>query len=193
MTPIRWLAAAGIATTSALALALPASAQVIYQEHEQGTTTEFFPPGEVCDDLDLRLDITFRNTIQFVQRKPSDIVPYFGARFHETVVWTNVATGKSFTIHNRVNDKDLQIVDNGDGTITIDAMATGGLRITDDDGKHLFSNAGQIRYRIVIDLGGTPLDIGDDTELSFEITRESNGTNDTADRDFCDDLTEFTT
>lgn len=199
MRPDKWLVAAGLAATS-IVVAVPASAKVLYNEVDEDVVTVSFPAVSpvpdpdfepLCEGLDLEAEFSFRDRISFVQRGPGT-VPYFHGRFHSTDVWTNLDTGKTATVHNRVNDKDLVVVDNGDGTITIDALATGGFRITDDDGRQRYSDAGQIRYRVVIDLMGTPLDPSDDEELSFEVTRESNGTNDTAGTDFCDILAELT-
>jgi|GEM_PF-1699565 hypothetical protein len=192
MKPTKWLVAAGLAATSAL-VAVPASATVLYNEVEQDTSTQSFPANDenpLCPGLNLQVDVSSRNRVQFVQRRPGT-TPYYGARYQSTFVWTNLDTGKTFTIYQRVNDRDLRIVDNDDGTITIDVMATGGSRIVDDEGRQLFSDAGQIRYRVVIALND-PLDPEDDEEVSFEFTRESNGTNDLKGRDFCDDLAEFT-
>ena len=50
------------------------------------------------------------------------------------------------------------------------------------DGKAIARNPGQTRFRIVVDHGGTPNDPEDDTELSFEVARDSTGRND----DFCE-------
>jgi hypothetical protein len=86
------------------------------------------------------------------------------------------------------------ITDNGDGTITIVTIATGGSRFYDTNGKLVLNDPGQTRFAVDIDYNGTPSDPDDDVEVpdSFRIVRDSTGRNDTAGRDFCADLVEFT-
>ena len=50
---------------------------------------------------------------------------------------------------------------------------------------------GNIRFRTVVDYNGTPSDVSDDTELSFEVIRPSTGRTDTNGRDFCNDVLIF--
>ena len=112
----------------------------------------------------------------------------------QTNVFTNLNTGGTFTNVFSLNSKDHVITDNGDGTITILVIATGGGRYYDTDGKLVLSDPGQTRFSIDIDYNGTPSDPADDVEIpdSFQVVRDSTGRNDTAGRDFCADLVEFT-
>ena len=54
--------------------------------------------------------------------------------------------------------------------------------IYNSDGEVIGRNPGQIRFEIVVDHGGTPTDPTDDTEISFEVVKESTGRTD----DFCE-------
>ena len=71
--------------------------------------------------------------------------------------------------------KDQSITDNGDGTITIIVLLTGGERTYGDDGKLIARNSGQVRFEIVYDYVN-------DVEISNELIFGSTGTND----DFCE-------
>ena len=71
----------------------------------------------------------------FNQRGSSPF-PYYRESVHGTVVTTNLNTGGTFTNISHIdNSKDHTIVDNGDGTITITVIATGGSRFYDTNGK----------------------------------------------------------
>jgi hypothetical protein len=74
------------------------------------------------------------------------------------------------------------VTDNGDGTLTILALATGNDVFYGPDGKAIGRNPGQIRFEILVDHGGTPTDPSDDVELDFRLVRESTGRSD----DFCE-------
>jgi hypothetical protein len=60
--------------------------------------------------------------------------------------------------------------------------------------KLVLNDPGQTRFSFDIDYNGTPSDPADDVEIpdSFQVVRDSTGRNDTAGRDFCADLVEFT-
>jgi hypothetical protein len=73
------------------------------------------------------------------------------------------------------------VTDNGDGTLTILILTTGNAVLSTPDGKAIGRNPGQTRFELVVDHGGTPSDPSDDTELSFEVVKESTGRTD----DFC--------
>jgi hypothetical protein len=109
-------------------------------------------------------------------------------------VFTNLDTGGTFTNVFSVNAKDHVITDNGDGTITILVIATGGSRYYDTDGNLVLNDPGQVRFSFDVDYNGTPSDPSDDVDVpgSFQVVRDSTGRNDTAGRDFCADLVEFT-
>jgi len=121
--------------------------------------------------------------------------PYFRESVHGTVVTTNLDTGGTYTNVFSASSRDHTIVDNGDGTITITTFASGGSRFYDADGKLVLKDPGQTRFSIDIDYNGTPGDPSDDVEVpdSFRVVRASTGNSDFSDRNFCDDLRQFTT
>jgi len=92
------------------------------------------------------------------------------------VVFTDRATGQTATdIQPNTVGKDQSIVDNGDGTVTVIQLLTGGERTYGDAGNLIAKNSGQVRFEIVFDA-----ETGE--ELSFELIFGSTGTND----DFCE-------
>jgi hypothetical protein len=102
------------------------------------------------------------------------------------------ANDKTFTnVFTQVN-KDLKVTDNGDGTLTIPGMGAGMSKYLGPDG-FLFLDAGQFRFEVLIDHGGTPTDPSDDEEIegTFRVVRDLTGRNDTEGCDFCDDIHEF--
>ena len=98
--------------------------------------------------------------------------------FHEkiSVVRTFTYNGMTVTdIQPNTLSKDLKVVDNGDGTLSVTALLTGGARTIGSDGKVIAKNDGQIRLLITID-------IATDTVIHEEQIFGSTGTND----DFCE-------
>jgi hypothetical protein len=99
-----------------------------------------------------------------------------------TTVFTNVDNGITVTEVTNVIFKDLQVTDNGDGTLTILVLGTGNLVVYGPDGKAIARNPGQLRFEVLIDNGGTPSDPSDDEFLEFlGVVKESTGRTD----DFC--------
>jgi hypothetical protein len=98
--------------------------------------------------------------------------------FHEEirVVRTFTYNGMTVTdIQSNTLAKDLKIVDNGDGTLSITVLFTGGGRLVGSDGKILAKGDGQIRTLVTIDLASGEV-------ISDELIFGSTGTND----DFCE-------
>ena len=85
--------------------------------------------------------------------------------------FTNLATGKSFTNVFNIVDRDLEVTDNGDGTLTILATTGGSIKNYGLDGNLLFLTAGQSRVEILIDHGGTPTNPEDDVLLDERLVR----------------------
>ena len=73
-------------------------------------------------------------------------------------MYTNPANDKSITAVTRFIQKDLRVTDNGDGTLTILILATGTRRGRGEDGKAIARNPGQVRFKFLVDHGGTPAD-----------------------------------
>jgi len=181
----------GLATTGVLVTSAPATAAPIEKGRFHDVFTEFFTcestgtPVQHDADVWVNVNVNLRGSSPF---------PYFRESAHGTDVFTNLDTGGTFTNVFSVNSKDHVITDNGDGTITILVIATGGSRYYDTNGNLVLSDPGQTRFSFDIDYNGTPSDPADDVEIpnSFQIVRDSTGRTDTAGRDFCADLVEFT-
>ena len=107
---------------------------------------------------------------------------YFANRLSITETFTNADNSKTVVSTVNAIDKDLRVTDNGDGTLTILVLSTGNAVIYNSNGKAIGRNPGQIRFELVVDHGGTPSDPADDTEISFEVVKESTGRTD----DFCE-------
>ena len=97
-------------------------------------------------------------------------------------MFTNRANGKTVTLTVVRVNKDLRVTDNGDGTLTILALATGNDVFYGPDGKAIGRNPGQIRVEILVDHSGTPTDPSDDVFLAEELVKGSTGRSD----DFCE-------
>jgi hypothetical protein len=99
-----------------------------------------------------------------------------------TFVDTNVANGNAITGTFRTVQRALEATDNGDGTLTVLFMTTGNDVTYGPDGKAIARNPGQVRFELLIDHNGTPLDPSDDEVLAFlGFVKESTGRTD----DFC--------
>lgn len=107
---------------------------------------------------------------------------YFANRLSSTETFMNVDNGKFVVSATNAIDKDLRVTDNGDGTLTILILSTGNAVVYNSDGEAIGRNPGQVRFELLVDHGGTPSDPSDDTEISFEVVKESTGRTD----DFCE-------
>ena len=176
----RMLAAAvGLTAVISMSLATVAWAQPI-REKFQFQETEII--DDLCDVAGLTVQIDRTVDLRVMQNPhgPDGLV-YFLEHVRVTTVYTNVANGNATTEVETAIRKDLRVTDNGDGTLTILALATGNLVLYGPDGKAIARNPGQVRFEIVVDHGGTPNDRSDDEELEFRGVRESTGRTD----DFC--------
>ena len=107
---------------------------------------------------------------------------HFMDHLHVTRVLTNVGSGASVSDDERTVVKDLRVVDNGDGTLTITVLATGNFVVYDADGKAIARNPGQSRLQFIDEHGGTPADPNDGVELvDLGLVKGSTGRSD----DFC--------
>jgi hypothetical protein len=111
-----------------------------------------------------------------------DGLTFFANRLSITETFTNVDNGKFVVSTVNGIDKDLRVTDNGDGTLTILILSTGNAVVYNSDGEAIGRNPGQVRFELLLDHGGTPSDPSDDTEISFEVVKESTGRTD----DFCE-------
>jgi hypothetical protein len=99
-----------------------------------------------------------------------------------TFVDTNVANGNAITGSGQTVRRAMDATDNGDGTLTVLFLVTGNDTTYGPDGKAIARNPGQVRFELLIDHNGTPLDPSDDEILAFlGFVKESTGRTD----DFC--------
>ena len=183
----------GVAGLVALAAVAPAAAERASVEHVDVSESEVFAAGEweVCPDLDFDVAWTWEETgVIHTQIRGADGLWFWSGRFHGVNSWANPETGHVFTETYDVNDRDHKITDNGDGTLTITAQGAGP-RFYAVDGERLFTDTGVVRYRVLIDHGGTPNDPEDDEFLEFLGLDKLTGLRETDGRDFCADIEEF--
>jgi hypothetical protein len=192
MKLVRALALSGGLAAIVLGTAIgPATAAPLDKGRFNEVFTEFFTceptSTPVQHDADYWINLV-------VNQRGSSPFPYFRESVQGTDVFTNLDTGGTFTVVFTANSHDHVITDNGDGTITILVIATGGSRFYDTDGNFVLNDPGQVRFSFDVDYNGTPSDPSDDVDVpdSFQVVRESTGRNDTEGRDFCEDLVEFT-
>lgn len=99
-----------------------------------------------------------------------------------TFVDTNVANGNAITGTSKTMQRALDATDNGDGTLTVLFMTTGNDVAYGPDGKAIARNPGQVRFELLVDHNGTPLDPTDDEVIAFlGFVKDSTGRTD----DFC--------
>ncbi len=143
--------------------------------HEEVTFVE----EDFCESgLMVRFDRVVDGRFQGGAHGPDGLI-YFADHVAVTSVLTNLANGNQLTDRSRVLTKDLSVVDNGDGTLTIEVLATGAFTLYGPNGKAIARDPGQVRFEFLVDHGGTPTDPSDDTELEFlGVTKESTGRSD---------------
>jgi hypothetical protein len=110
-----------------------------------------------------------------------DGLVYFAEHVRVARTFTNTDNGNVATNSDRVLNKDLKVIDNEDGTLTVILLATGNSTIYDASGKAIGRNPGQVRFEFLIDHAGTPGDPFDDELISEELIKGSTGRSD----DFC--------
>lgn len=163
-----------------LSAAVAAAAEPLVKErfHDEGT----FVDEDFCG-AGLTVDGTFvaDGRILVVPHGP-DGLQYFLEHVKVTVTYTNRANSKTVTLDVTRLNKDLRVTDNGDGTLTILALATGNDVYYGPDGNVIGRNPGQVRVEILVDHGGTPTDPSDDEFLAEELVKGSTGRSD----DFCE-------
>ena len=148
-----------------LAMVQPAAAKLIERSHDHIVQT--IPDDEVCG-------IPVITTIDIIDnikvRLAKNGFPLFKSTGRGRLTFTNPATGKSVSETFSGATKDLSVVDNGDGTITVRTAVTGvPEEVTLSDGTVAIKDVGRIVFVTVIDYNGTPTDVEDDEFLSQTI------------------------
>ena len=149
-------------------------------------------PFTFCEGIDA--EVSWNDTVhELVKSRGRDGLVYFSANVQGTTVYTNLDTGKTYSNTYNITDRDQQVTDNGDGTLTITIAQPGSNKWFDSDGRLLFVTGGTFWFQILVDDGGTPTDPSDDQEIegSFVVVKDA-GHDGTAGRDFCEDLALFT-
>jgi len=176
--------AALVATLGLAVLAVPSPSQAvpIEQEHWSDSIDEIQQP---CG-FDIRTQASF--TGRFLLVRHGDDLAYGHENVSVRVSYTGLATGRTMTEFGQFHLQDLKVVDNGDGTLTITAKASGPHRVVGADGKTMFIESRSQWWTQTIDDAGTPGDPADDELLEstdpFKVVGKGVG-----ERDFCTDLT----
>ena len=149
-----------------LAMVQPAAAQLVDRTHQHIVAT--IPNDEVCG-VPVTTTVDIINNSQ--ERLAHSGFPLFKDTGQGTVTWTNPANGKSVSqFFAGVSDKDLTVVDNGDGTITLRTAVTGvPEKLILSNGQTVTMDVGRVVFVSVINYNGTPTDISDDVTLSTSI------------------------
>jgi hypothetical protein len=180
MVHVRTLVTAAALGLAAPVLAIaPASASPPYFEIITEPLSNHFE--DFCGVEGFTVDQTglFRSRLKI--RTSNSGLDYFLEHITVDEKLTGEASGDFVTIHTAFIAKDLKVVDNGDGTLTITQLLTGPSTLYGENGKALARDPGQVRFRVVIDTNGTPSDPEDDFEVSSELIKGSTGRSD----DYC--------
>lgn len=153
-----------------LASGAPASARIV-ERFSFEDVVQFVDP-DLCE-AGISVDYTARITGSgALHERGRDGLLFFHQKTNVVESFTHA--GRTVTNIGHVLEKDLKVVDNGDGTLSVTVLLTGPQRTVNQEGKVIAKNDGQIRQLLVIDAAS-----GD--ELSRELIFGSTGTND----DFC--------
>lgn len=190
MSTLSRLVGVTVATVLAgVGAAAPASAAVLENLHFEDSGSE---PFTFCEGI--HAVVSWDDSVhEIVKTRGRDGLVYFAANVHGTSTFTNLDTGLTYTNVYNFTDRNQQVTDNGDGTLTITVATPGSNRWYGSDGKLLFVSAGTFWFQFMVDHAGTPTDPSDDVEIqdSFVGVKEA-GQDQTAGRDFCEDLALFT-
>ena len=171
-----------VGTTLAVSALVSISGLVSAALLERGTFHDEFSElvMDFCDvpGLDVQVDGVVDGSFHVGSRGRNGLV-FFMEHVQVSRVMTNVANEAMVSDREITVSKDLHVVDNGDGTLTITVLATGNLTVYGEDGKAIARNPGQVRFQFMVDHGGTPADPSDDTEIAFlGVIKESTGRSD---------------
>jgi hypothetical protein len=178
---LRLSAILALGAAAAVMLATAASAKQVFREtfHEENT----FVLNDFCGVPGLTVidESVLDGRVQAVPHGRARLA-YFLEHGKATDVYTNPANGKFITAVTTFIEKDLRVTDNGDGTLTITNLSTGNGVVYGEDGKAIARNPGQVRFKFLVDNGGTPADPSDDEFLAdLGMVKGSTGRSD----DFC--------
>jgi hypothetical protein len=157
------LRAAIVLAALATVLVLPGSAFAAKTEHT--TFDETFPENICGIDVTTHVEGVFNG----FQYSTQGGFPLFKGTFHQTVTWT-AANGKFVVASSDGMSKDFQVVDNGNGTITVYTALDGQPNVLRTaTGQALVRARGRLVVATVLDYNGTPGNDEDDIFISDEI------------------------
>jgi hypothetical protein len=104
-----------------------------------------------------------------VRTRGTDGPTYFSLRFNTHDVYTNLATGESFTATEVVRNADSRVVENPDGTLTIAFSAMETTTVHTPTGALLGVDSGRVTGTVLLD-PGDPADPEDDVVISEELS-----------------------
>ena len=172
-------AAAAVGLTSGVSVSLAAPIEQGRFDEQSSRIVDGY-----CGDLRVRSDFHDRGV--FVGRPAGkELFLRYTASHHGGVTITNLATGLAFTFVWNYLEQDIQVTDNGDGTVSILSQVPGPETIYGPDRQLVTTSGGTMRLLTVIDLAGTPLDPTDDQFVSQELV-SSNGGKPQPDMNYCD-------
>ena len=114
------------------------------------------PTGSFCGGLtNVPLHVEIEGYFSIKNHGPNAPAPYFADRFRSTLVYTNPQTELTYTVVRVRQTKDLRIVDNGDGTLTLTGLSSGSLFAYGPDGDLLGRQNGLTKETFLVDTQGT--------------------------------------
>jgi hypothetical protein len=147
-----------------LTMVQPAAAKLVDRSHMH--IVETFSDTVCGISLTITLDVIANDQ----ERLAKSGFPLFQSTGRGTITFTNPATGKSVVNSFTGASKDLTVVDNGDGTITVRTAVTGiPEKIRLPDGSVAIKDRGRVVFVTVLDYNGTPTNTEDDVVLSEDI------------------------
>ena len=184
------MALTGSTAASATAGTGPPEVQVHYSDaYDTLLPDPSDPAGSFCGGLtNVPLHVEIEGYFSVKNHGPNAPAPYFADRFRSTLVYTNPETELTYTVVRVRQTKDLRIVDNGDGTLTLTGLNTGSLFAYGPSGDLLGRQNGLTRETFLVDTLGTP-DPNDDvlTPVGDPFTAGLKTTT-----DFCSDFLDAT-
>ena len=158
LIPVAAAATLAIAAPPSVAQSGPPEVQVHYSDvYDVLLPDPADPAGSFCGGLtNVPLHVEIDGYFSIKDHGPNAPAPYFADRFRSTLVYTNPQTGLTYTVVRVRQSKDLRIVDNGDGTLTLTGLNTGSLFAYGPDGDLLGRQNGLTRETFLVDTLGTP-------------------------------------
>jgi hypothetical protein len=164
---------------AAFALALPVAAAAAPPEPFQVEGLERVQ-DDFCgvEGLTVLTTLTAEGRSRLQPRGPDGLL-YFHENARATTTFARLADDGTAgpvvaSAVDRTIEKDLRVTDNGDGTITVQVLSTGGSTLYDAGGRPIARNPGQVRYSLRIDLAT-------EEETFLGLDKESTGRSD----DYC--------